>query len=49
MQDEIFRLWRLGAVKPYIMKEFPFAEVPMTLELIEKGEIRGKAVVVMDG
>ncbi|WP_024342781.1 NADPH:quinone oxidoreductase family protein [Bradyrhizobium japonicum] len=49
VQHEIFRLWRLGAVKPYIMKEFSFAELPRALELIEKGEIRGKAVVVMDG
>lgn len=48
VQDEIFKLWRAGAVKPHVMKEFPFLELPAALELIEQGKIRGKAVIVMD-
>lgn len=48
VQDEIFRLWKSGAVKPHVMKEFPFLELPAALELIEQGRIRGKAVIVMD-
>lgn len=48
VQDEIFKLWKDGAVKPHVMKEFPFLELPTALELIEKGRIRGKAVIVMD-
>jgi NADPH2:quinone reductase len=48
VQDEIFRLWKSGAVKPHVMKEFPFLELPAALELIEQSRIRGKAVIVMD-
>lgn len=48
VQDEIFRLWKSGAVKPHVMKEFPFRELPDALELIEQGRIRGKAVIRMD-
>jgi NADPH:quinone reductase len=48
VQDEIFRQWQTGAVKPHVMKEFLFLELPAALELIEQGNIRGKAVIVMD-
>ncbi|MET1045481.1 MAG: NADPH:quinone oxidoreductase family protein [Hyphomicrobium sp.] len=49
VQNEIFKLWQAGAVKPHVMKEFPFSELPTALELIEQGRIRGKAVIVTDG
>jgi NADPH:quinone reductase len=48
VQDEIFKLWHAGSVNPHVMKEFPFLELPVALELIEQGKIRGKAVIVMD-
>lgn len=49
VQSEIFKLWSAGPVKPHVMKEFPFLELPVALELIEAGRIRGKAVIVVDG
>ncbi|MCX7320710.1 MAG: NADPH:quinone oxidoreductase family protein [Hyphomicrobiales bacterium] len=48
VQKAIFDLWQSGAVKPHVMKEFPFKELPLALELIEQGKVRGKAVIVMD-
>jgi NADPH2:quinone reductase len=48
VQSAIFDLWQSGAVKPHVMKEFPFKELPVALELIEQGKVRGKAVIVMD-
>jgi NADPH2:quinone reductase len=48
VQSEIFKLWQSGAVKPHVMKAFPFLELPSALELIEQGKVRGKAVIVMD-
>lgn len=48
VQADIFRLWQTGAVKPQLMKEYPFAELPVALDLIGQGKVRGKAVIVMD-
>ncbi|WP_425994822.1 NADPH:quinone oxidoreductase family protein [Afipia sp. DC4300-2b1] len=48
VQADIFRLWRAGAVRPHLMKEYPFKELPVALDLIAQGKVRGKAVVVMD-
>jgi NADPH:quinone reductase len=48
VQNEIFRLWQSGAVKPHVMQESSFLELPAALELIEQGRIRGKAVIRMD-
>lgn len=48
-QSEIFDLWRSGAVKPSIMKEFAFNELPQALDLVAEGKIRGKAVVKVGG
>lgn len=48
-QSEIFDLWRSGAVKPSIMREFAFAELPQALDLVADGKIRGKAVVKVGG
>src|SRR3546814_17771387 len=44
-QSEIFDLWRSGAVKPSIMREFAFPELPQALDLVDDGKMRGKAVV----
>lgn len=49
VQRRIFDFWTAGAVKPHIMKEFSFDDLPSALEMIEQGMVRGKAVVVMDG
>lgn len=48
VQADIFRLWQAGAVRPQLMKEYPFSELPVALDLIGQGKVRGKAVVVMD-
>lgn len=47
VQKDIFRLWSEGFVKPQLMKEYAFEELPVALDLIAGGKIRGKAVVVM--
>ncbi|MGU3497106.1 NADPH:quinone oxidoreductase family protein [Xanthobacteraceae bacterium A53D] len=49
VQDDLFRLWREGAVKPRIMREFAFGELPDALDLVSKGQVQGKAVVSMTG
>ena len=48
VQSDIFRLWQAGAVKPQLMKEYPFGELPLALDQIGQGKVRGKVVVVMD-
>ncbi len=45
VQRELFDLWRAGAVKPQIMREFAFAELPEALDLMSRGAVRGKVVV----
>ncbi len=47
VQADLFDLWRAGAVKPHIMRAFPFAELPQALDLVSEGKVRGKAVVSM--
>lgn len=47
VQADIFRLWKQGAVKPHLMKEFPFEELPTALQMIGEGKVRGKAVVIV--
>jgi NADPH:quinone reductase len=47
VQSDIFRLWQAGAIKPHLMKELPFGELPAALDMIEQGKVRGKAVVVI--
>ena len=47
VQADIFRLWRQGAVRPHVMKEFVFEELPTALQMIGQGQIRGKAVVTV--
>ncbi|MEH2512651.1 NADPH2:quinone reductase [Nitrobacteraceae bacterium AZCC 1564] len=47
VQTDIFRLWKEGFVRPQLMKEYPFEELPTALDLISEGKVRGKAVIVM--
>jgi NADPH2:quinone reductase len=47
VQDKIFRLWKRGAVRPHVMKEFPFEQLPTALQMISEGKVRGKAVVTV--
>jgi NADPH2:quinone reductase len=47
VQADIFRLWKEGSVRPHLMKEFAFDELPIALQLIGEGKIRGKAVVIV--
>jgi NADPH:quinone reductase len=47
VQADIFRLWKEGSVRPRLMKEFAFDELPIALRLIGEGKVRGKAVVIV--
>jgi NADPH:quinone reductase len=47
VQADIFRLWKEGSVRPHLMKEFAFDELPIALQLIGEGKICGKAVVIV--
>lgn len=49
VQADIFRLWQTGAVRPQLMKEYPFKDLSVALDLIAQGKVLGKAVVVVDG
>ena len=48
IQADIFRLWQAGAVKPYLMEEYPFDELPRALDFIRQGHVRGKLVVIVN-
>jgi len=45
VQQDLFDLWRAGAVKPRIMRAFAFSELPEALDLVSQGKVQGKAVV----
>ncbi|MFG1347956.1 NADPH:quinone oxidoreductase family protein [Xanthobacter autotrophicus DSM 431] len=45
VQQELFDLWRAGAVKPRIMRDFAFSELPEALDLVSQGKVQGKTVV----
>ena len=47
VQADIFRLWKRGTVRPQVMKEFSFEELPTALQMIGEGKVRGKAVVTV--
>ncbi|MBI6563162.1 NADPH:quinone oxidoreductase family protein [Pseudomonas synxantha] len=44
-QEELFRLWREGAVKPRVMRLFDFESAAEALDLVRQGKVQGKAVV----
>lgn len=48
VQDDLFRLWREGAVRPRVMRTFPFEEAPQALTLVHQGKVQGKAVISME-
>lgn len=45
VQQDLFDLWRSGAVEPRIMRDFAFSELPEALDLVSQGKVQGKAVV----
>ncbi|MDE2378459.1 NADPH:quinone oxidoreductase family protein [Bradyrhizobium sp.] len=47
-QAEIFDLWRSGALRPPSTKTFTFDRLPEALELIGRGQIQGKAAILLD-
>ncbi|HEV2673046.1 MAG TPA: NADPH:quinone oxidoreductase family protein [Aliidongia sp.] len=47
VQSELFGLWRTGAIRPRIMRVFPFEALPEALELVADGKVQGKAVVTV--
>jgi NADPH:quinone reductase len=47
VQADIFRLWKERSVRPHLMKEFSFEELPMALQMIGEGKVRGKAVAIV--
>ena len=44
-QTKLFELWRNGAVKPRIMKEYAFEQAAEAYELIAQGKVQGKVVI----
>lgn len=49
VQQELFDLWRAGAVQPRIMRDFAFSELPEALDLVSQGKVQGKAVITVAG
>lgn len=47
VQQELFDLWRAGAVQPRIMRDFAFSELPEALDLVSQGKVQGKAVITV--
>ena len=47
VQEELFGLWSKGVVAPRIMRRFAFDDLPEALDLMARGQIQGKAVVVL--
>ena len=48
-QTKIFDFWHSGALRPFVTKTFAFENLAIALELIERGQIRGKAVIMING
>jgi NADPH2:quinone reductase len=49
VQARIFDFWRNGALQPFVNRTFAFENLPDALELIERGGIRGKAILSISG
>ncbi len=49
VQELLFELWRQGAVRPRIMRNLDFEDLPEALDLIVQGKVQGKVVVSMSG
>jgi NADPH:quinone reductase len=44
-QEDIFRLWHEGHVRPVVMRAFAFEEAAQAMALVRDGKVRGKVVV----
>jgi len=44
-QDDLFRLWHAGHVRPVVMRTFAFEEAAQALTMVRDGVVRGKVVV----
>jgi NADPH:quinone reductase len=44
-QEELFRLWREGYVRPVVMRAFAFEDAAEAMTLLRNGQVRGKVVV----
>lgn len=44
-QDDLFRLWHEGHVRPVVMRAFAFEEAADAMALVRDGKVRGKVVV----
>lgn len=44
-QDDLFRLWHEGHVRPVVMRTFAFEEAAQALTMVRDGVVRGKVVV----
>lgn len=44
-QDDLFRLWREGHVRPVVMRSFRFEEAAQALTMVRDGLVRGKVVI----
>lgn len=49
VQARIFDFWQKGSLQPFVTKTFAFENLPDALKLIERGDIRGKAVLSISG
>lgn len=48
-QSEIFDLWLSSKLRPQVTKTYAFENLPDALELIGRSQIRGKAVILING
>jgi NADPH:quinone reductase len=44
-QEDLFRLWREGYVRPVVMRAFAFEDAAEAMALMRDGQVRGKVVV----
>jgi NADPH2:quinone reductase len=49
VQAKIFDFWHGGSLQPFVTKTFAFEDLPAALELIQRGGVRGKAVLLING
>ncbi|HYG89342.1 MAG TPA: NADPH:quinone oxidoreductase family protein [Azospirillum sp.] len=47
VQDELFGLYRAGAVRPRVMQTFRFEEYARALNLVQEGKVKGKVVLTV--
>lgn len=47
VQDDLFGLYRAGAVRPQVMQTFRFEEYARALNLVREGKVKGKVVLTV--